>query len=134
VPQSGGQTRTQAPLPLLRGDLQIWAPGAIYVVGANNCLFDASQKPHLSADQLSELLGVPKRTIAAKAKRIRDLLGLTAAIDVEFCRRELLEDHPCAWLIEVNGMIVHARWLPAELQDEARRRGLIPDLPLNQAA
>jgi hypothetical protein len=122
------------PSPLLRGDLQIWAAGAIYVVGANNFLFDPSETPHLAADQLSERLGIPKSTMAAKAKRIRDLLGLTAAMDVEFCRRELLEDHPYAWLIEVNGMIVDARWLPAELQDEARLRGLIPDLPLDQAA
>jgi hypothetical protein len=55
-------------------------------------------------------------------------------MDREFCRRELLEDHPLAWLVEVNGMLVDARWLPPELQAEARRRGLIPDLPLDQAA
>jgi hypothetical protein len=132
VPQSGGQTGAQAPLPLLRGDLQIWAAGAIHAVGANNFLFDPTQTPHLGADQLSKLLAVPKSTIAAKAKRIRDLLGLTGAMDLEFCRRELLQDYPYAWLIEVNGMIVDARWLPAELQAQARQDGLIPDL-LDQA-
>jgi hypothetical protein len=120
--------------PLVRGDLQIWAAGAIGVVGANNFVFGPSQTPHLTADQLSEPLGIPKSAMAAKAKRIRDLVGLTAAMDVEFCRRELLEDHPYAWLIEVNGMIVDARWLSAELQDEALQRGLIPDLPRDQAA
>ena len=55
-------------------------------------------------------------------------------MDPEFCRRELLEAHPLAWLIEVNGMIVDARWLPPEVQSEARRRGLIPDIPLRDAA
>jgi len=122
------------PSPLERGALRIWAAGAIYAIGSNNFLFDPGQIPHLTADRLSELLGVPKSTMGGKAKRIRDALGLHARMDVEFCRHELLEDHPLAWLIEVNGMIVDARWLPAELQAEARRRGLIPDLTLTEAA
>jgi hypothetical protein len=122
------------PSPLKRGELRIWAAGAIYAVGANNFLFDSSQTPHLSADRLTELLGVPKSTLAGKARRIRDLLGLDAQMDPEFCRRELLEDHPLAWLIEVNGMIVDARSLPTELQSEARRRGLIPDTAVGEAA
>jgi len=122
------------PSPLARGDLRIWAAGAIYVVGANNFLFDPGQNPHLRADRLSELLGVPTSTMAGKAKKVRDALGLMGRMDPEFCRRELLDDHPLAWLVEVNGMLVDARWLPPELQAEARRRGLIPDLPLDQAA
>ena len=72
--------------------------------------------------------------MAGKAKKVRDALGLVGRLDPEFCRRELLDDHPLAWLVEVNGMLVDARWLPPELQAEARRRGLIPDLPLDQAA
>jgi hypothetical protein len=50
--------------------------------------------------------------MAAKAKRIRDLVKLNAPIDPEFCRAELLADHPLAWLVEVNGLIVDARMLP----------------------
>ena len=122
------------PSPLKRGELRIWAAGAIYAVGANNFLFDPSQTPHLSGERLSELLEVPQSTLAGKAKRIRDVLGLDAQMDPEFCRRELLEDHPLAWLIEVNGMIVDARWLPPGVQSEARRRGLIPEVPLRDAA
>lgn len=49
-------------------------------------------------------------------------------------RREMLERHPMAWLVEVNGLVVDARWLPPEIQDEARRRGLIPDLDQRLAA
>jgi len=79
-------------------------------------------------DELSVLTGVPKSTIANKAKAIRDLLGLHR-LDRELCRRELLDRHSFAWLVEVDGVIVDARRLPAPLQDEARRRGLIPDLP-----
>jgi hypothetical protein len=122
------------PSPLERGALRIWAAGAIYAVASNNFLFDPSQVPHLSADRLSELLGVPKSTMAGKAKRIRATLGLDARLHTEFCRRELLDDHPLAWLVEVDGMIVDARWLPAELQAEAHRRGLIPELPRSEAA
>ena len=32
-------------------------------------------------------------------------------------------------LIEVDGLIVDVRTMPPEIQEEARRRGLIPDLP-----
>jgi hypothetical protein len=31
-------------------------------------------------------------------------------------------------MVKVNGFIVDARTLPAEMQEEARQRGLIPDL------
>jgi hypothetical protein len=122
------------PSPLERGDLRIWAAGAIYALGVNSFLFDPSQTPHLSAGRLSDLLKVRKTRMAGKAKRIRDVLDLDAQMDVEFCRLELLEDHPLAWLVEVNGMIVDARSLPAELQAEARRRELIADIPLGEAA
>ena len=102
--------------------------------GANNFLFDASQTPHVSADELSDLVSVPKSTMAGKAKRIREAVRLDAPMDPEFCRTELLADHPLAWLVEVNGLIVDARMLPLELQAEAQRRGLLPSLPLGQAA
>lgn len=46
----------------------------------------------------------------------------------------MLEQHPLAWLVEVDGLLVDARMLPTELQDEARRRGLIPDLEARRAA
>jgi hypothetical protein len=122
------------PSPIERGDARVWAAGTVYAIGQNNFLFDPSQAPYASADQLSDLLEVPKSTMAAKAKRIRDAVRLEAPMDPEFCRRELLADHPLLWLIEVNGLIVDARMLPSDLQAEAQRRGLIPNLPLTQAA
>jgi Domain of unknown function (DUF6398) len=121
------------PSPLLRGDLRIWAAGILYAVGSVNFLFDRSQPLHLSADDLSALIGVPKSTMANKSKRIRDLLGLRP-LDHELCRRDLLEGSSLAWLIVVNGIVVDARWLPPELQAEASRRGLIPDLEPSIAA
>lgn len=115
------------PSPMLRGDLRIWAAATIYAVGSVNFLFDRSQPLHLSGDDLSELTGVPKSTMANKAKQIRDLLGL-GRLDVEFCRRDLIGRHPSAWYVQVDGSIVDARMLPAALQQEFRRRGLLPDL------
>lgn len=121
------------PSPLERGDLRIWAAAAIYTVGQCNFLFDRTQVPHLTGDDLSALTGVPKSTMANKAKLIRTALGLYQ-LDPEFCRRELLLRHPTAWLIEIDGFIVDARALPAHIQAEARRRGLIPDIPVTASA
>lgn len=61
------------PSPLARGDLRIWAAAAIYTVGSVNFLFDRAQRPHLTGDNLSALTGVPKSTLANKAKLIRDV-------------------------------------------------------------
>jgi hypothetical protein len=122
------------PSPIERGKARVWAAGTIYAIGQNNFLFDPSQTPHISADRLSASLAVPKNTIAAKAKTIRDAVQLDVPMDPEFCRSELLAKHPLAWLVELNGVIVDARMLPAELQAEAQRHGLIPDLPISRAA
>lgn len=115
------------PSPLLRGDLRTWAAATIYTVASVNFLFDRSQPLHLTGDDLSDLTGVPKSTMANKAKQIRDLLGV-GRLDLEFCRRDLIERHPWAWYVQVDGLIVGARTLPAALREECRRRGLIPDL------
>ena len=120
------------PSPLARGDLRIWAGGVIYAVGTVNFLFDRTQRPHLTADQLGALMGIPKSTLANKARTIREALRL-GPLDIEFCRREILERHPMAWMISVNGFIVDARTMSPEIQAEARRKGLIPDLPIPQS-
>jgi hypothetical protein len=113
------------PSPLARGDLRIWAAAAIYAIGSINFLFDPAQTPHLTGDQISELTGVPKSTIANKAKLIRDTLRI-GQMEPEFCRQKLIDQNPLAWMIMVNGFIVDARTMPPEVQAEARRRGLIP--------
>lgn len=116
------------PSPLARGDLRIWAAAAIYAVGSVNFLFDRTQRPHLTGEDLSAMTGVPKSTIANKAKLVRDALRI-GQMEPEFCRRKLLASNPMAWMISVGGLIVDARTMPPEVQAEARRRGFIPDLP-----
>lgn len=117
------------PSPLARGDLRIWAGAVIYTIGSVNFLFDRTQRPHMTADQLSQRLGLSKSTLAAKARRIQDLLNIVP-FEPRYCRRALLADNPLAWMISVNGLLVDARTMPPDIQAEARRRGLIPDLPL----
>jgi hypothetical protein len=117
----------------VRGDTRIWAAGAIYAVGQVNFLFDRSQQPHMTADQLAACLGVVKTTMANKAALINKSLNL-GVFEPDLTRPAMLQQHPLAWLVEVDGLIVDARTLPLELQDEARRRGLIPDLDHHVAA
>jgi hypothetical protein len=115
------------PSPLGRGDVRIWAAGVIYAVGQVNFLFDRTQTPHLTADQLAERLGVVKTTMANKAALINRTLDI-GIFEPDLTRVAMIEQHPMAWLVEVDGLVVDARMLPADLQDEARRRGLVPDL------
>ena len=113
--------------PLLRGEPRTWAAGVVYTLGIVNFLMDPAQKPHMTTDRLSQVTGVGKSTLSAKARVIEDLLGL-GPMHPEYCRRALLAGNPLAWMVKVNGFIVDARTLPEEIQAEARRRGLIPDL------
>lgn len=71
--------------------------------------------------------------MANKAALIRKALDL-GVYEPDLTRRSMLERHPLAWLVQVNGFLVDARTLPAEIQDEARRRGLLPDLDQRRAA
>ena len=116
------------PSPLLRGDLRIWAGAVIYTIGSINFLFDRTQRPHVTAEQLSQRLGLSKSTLGAKAKRIQDLLRIVP-FEPRYCRQALLADNPLAWMISINGFLVDARTMPPEIQMEARRKRLIPDLP-----
>jgi len=54
------------PSPLVRGDTRIWAAGAIYTIGHVNFLFDRTQQPHLTAEQLASRLGVVKTTMPTR--------------------------------------------------------------------
>jgi hypothetical protein len=121
------------PSPIVRGDVRIWAAGAIYAVGQLNFLFDRTQSPHMTARQLAEALGVVQTTMANKAGLINRTLDI-GIFEPELSRVAMIEQHPMAWYVELDGIVVDARMLSPELQDEARRRGLIPDLDALRAA
>ena len=121
------------PSPLERGEPRIWAAGVVYTVGWINFLFDKSQPPYIRADKLAEHIGVVQSTMANKSGRIRSVLELSW-YEPELTRRGILEQNPFAWMLTVNGIPFDARTLPREIQDEARRLGLIPDLEGRRAA
>jgi Domain of unknown function (DUF6398) len=121
------------PCPLLRGDRRIWAAGIVYAIGRVNFLADPHQRPHLRTDELASLLGVKQATMANKGRLILDTLGISL-LDPEYCRRDLLDRNPLVWMLEVDGLIVDARWLPEAVQVQAWQRGLIPTCPLRPAA
>lgn len=89
------------PSPLARGDTRIWAAGSIYALGRVNFLFDRSQQPHVSADQLAAQLGVAKTTMANKAALILKALEV-GVFEPELTLRSMLEQHPLAWLAGVS--------------------------------
>ncbi len=121
------------PSPLQRGGVRIWAAGVIYTVGQVNFLFDPTQDPHLTTEQLAAEIGVVKSTMANKAALIGKLLDLQI-YEPDLTREAMIAEHPMAWMVEVDGFLVDARMLPEELQNEARRLGLIPDLEARRAA
>ena len=116
------------PSPLLRGDRRIWAAGIVYAIGRVNFLADPAQRPHLRTDELADLLGVRQSTMANKGQLIMDTLGI-GLMEPEYSRSDMLDQNPMVWMLQVDGLIVDARWLPEELQIQAWRRGLIPYVP-----
>ena len=116
------------PSPLLRGNINTWACGIVYALGYVNFLFDKSENPFVSADQLCNAFGVTKSTAYQKSKDIRDIFHMSQ-FDPRWCLPSLVERNPLIWMIEVDGIAVDARWLPREIQEIAFEKELIPYIP-----
>ena len=119
------------PSPLLRGRLEIWACAIVYALGTINFLFDRSQKPYMSAEDICAVFGVSKSSGANKAKLVRNTLDMSQ-FDATWFLPSRLAESPIAWLIEVNGLIVDARYIPRKLQEIAYRKGLIAYIPADR--
>ncbi len=116
------------PSPLLSGKPQVWACAIVRVIGWVNFLDDRSRTPHLKLTAIDQAFGVAESTGQGKAKAIRDLLKIRP-FDVHWMLRQHIEESPMAWMISVNGLMVDARRLRRETQEEAFRKGLIPYVP-----
>jgi hypothetical protein len=116
------------PSPLTRGRTKSWAAAVLYTIGRVNFLFDKNQPPYMQATELCELMDVGQSTASGKATDIIDMLDIVQ-FDPDWTLPELMDDNPLAWYVSVNGLIVDARHLPRELQEEAFRKGLIPYIP-----
>jgi hypothetical protein len=55
------------------------------------------------------------------------------SFDPQWTLPSRMDRNPRAWMIQVNGLIVDARYLKREYQGEAFRRGLIPYIPADRA-
>jgi hypothetical protein len=119
------------PSPLLRGQLEIWACAIVYALGTVNFLFDRTQTPYLSAEELCGLFGISKSSGANKARQIREMLHMSQ-FDATWLLPSLMEESPIPWMIEVNGFIVDARSLPREIQELAYQKKLIPYIPADR--
>ena len=71
---------------------------------------------------------VAKSTAGNKSKAIREALKMKP-YDWRWSLPSKLDDHPLAWMIEVDGLILDARHIPREIQEVAFRKGLIPYVP-----
>jgi hypothetical protein len=116
------------PSPLATGHLKTWACGIVYALGSVNFLFDKSQTPSMRAADLCAACGISQSTGSAKAKVVRDALGM-GPMDPQWYRPSKMEDNPLAWMIMVNGFVVDMRQMPRDVQEVAYKKGLIPYLP-----
>lgn len=113
------------PSPLAKGPVNAWACGIVHALGMVNFLFDKSQAPHMSAEELYERFGVGKSSGSAKSRAVREALHMSQ-MDPQWYRPSKMEQNPMAWLIMVDGLMVDARQMPLAVQEAAYEKGLIP--------
>jgi len=116
------------PSPLATGNLKTWACGIVYALGAANFLFDKSQQHTMRATDLCAGFGVSQSTGSAKAKVVRDALGM-GQMDPQWYRPSKMGDNPLVWMIMVDGFVVDVRRMSRAVQEIAYEKGLIPYIP-----
>lgn len=116
------------PSPLQSGRPQTWACAVLYALGQVNYLYDKSNTPCMSMQDLCARFGIAASTGGNKAKQVRDALHIRPW-DHRWTLPSLLENTDMIWTLEVDGLLVDLRNLPLILQEEAFRKGLIPYVP-----
>jgi hypothetical protein len=116
------------PSPLLGGKPNTWACAIVRTIGWVNFLDDRSQKPRMKLTAIDKVFGVGESTGQGKSMLIRKMLKIRS-MDPAWSLRSRMDQNPMAWMIQVNGFLVDARFLKREIQEEALRKGLIPYIP-----
>ena len=116
------------PSPLLSGNPNTWSCGIVRTIGCVNFLDDKSQTPHMKMTAIDKAFGVGESTGQGKSMLIRKMFKIRP-MDPEWSLRSRMDQNPMAWMIQVNGFLVDARFLKREIQEEALRKGLIPYIP-----
>lgn len=120
-------------LPLQRGKAQSWAAALVHAAGMINFLHDPAFEPYMKLRDISQHFGVSAATMENKSREIRDAVN-AFPLDPRFCLPERLADNPLIWMKQVNGIIIDMRTQPREMQEAARKAGLIPFIPAAPAA
>jgi hypothetical protein len=113
------------PSPLASGNAQTWACAVLYALGQVNFLHAKGSSPYMAMADLCALFGIASSTGGNKAKLVRDTLGIRQ-FDHHWTLPSRLATSPMAWMVEVDGFVVDARWLSLSLQQAAVDKGLIP--------
>lgn len=104
------------PSPLVSGKPQTWACGIVRTIGWVNFLDDKSQTPHMKLTAIDKAFGVGESTGQGKAMLIRRMFKLRP-MDPAWSLPSRIEQNPMAWMIQVNGFLVDARFLKREIQE-----------------
>jgi hypothetical protein len=118
----------KSPSPLVSGKPNTWACGIVRTIGWVNFLDDRSQNPHMKLTAMDKAFGVGESTGQGKSMLIRKMFKIRS-MDPEWSLRSRIGQNPAAWMIQVNGFLIDARFLKREIQEEALRKGLIPYIP-----
>jgi len=116
------------PTPLISGKPNSWASGIVRTIGWVNFLDDKTQKPHMKLTAIDKAFGVGESTGQGKSMLIRKMFRIRPS-DPNWSLRSLVDENPMTWMIQINGLLVDARFLKREIQEEALRQGLIPYIP-----
>ena len=71
---------------------------------------------------IDKAFGVGESTGQGKSMLIRKMLKIRP-MDPAWSLRSRMDQNPMAWMIQVNGFLVDARFLKREIQEEALRKG-----------
>lgn len=119
------------PSPLLHGSPNSWASGIVRAIGGVNFLHDKRQTPYMRSIDIDHFLGTSPSSGAAKLAAIRKMLGIHQD-DLNWTLPSRLDDHPLAWLLNVNGLMMDIRDAPRAAQEVAFQQGLIPYIPADR--
>jgi hypothetical protein len=119
------------PSPLMRGRLDIWAAAIVHTVGTVNFVYDRTQTPHITMEELCTGFHTAKSSLGAKATQIKHMLKISL-MDSKWTLPSRMDRNPMAWYIMVNGFIVDARSMPLAVQQVAFEKRLIPYIPALQ--
>ena len=112
------------PSPLLRGQANSWAAGAVHALGTVNCLFDALQTPHCKAIDIWAFFGLTASTGHSHSRKIRDALGMSQ-MQPQWTLPSLMDNKPLIGMLQIKGCMADARHLPPDAHDIAFLKGLI---------